>query len=330
MISKFRFCSIILQKLKASSPLIAIVGILMTLSACVLITDWQAIPYDPCTEYSPFHHPELIPNDTLVNKSISNQPSDPPTLLKVVNKSISNQPSDPPTLLSHIYLSSNIEFAFASGLTMNTDFQVNIKITCHTVKSCVCSRLMSTTDKPNQLCLFYARDENGHFISMESLTSKSVQPPELISCIPSFSTQSHIPPPVMCIHLYHPNQSVVHNNSKHIEKILQTSMTYGEIQSLQVLTNFSYYTAKMNCIHANVTDRHCHWTPSSTITNKECEDCPPICRSREQTLSFVQFTLGTAIMMMSLQVLWVSTAALASNQIPKEIQVMIGILYIGL
>ncbi len=25
-----------------------------------LLTDWQAIPYDPCTEYSPFHHPELF------------------------------------------------------------------------------------------------------------------------------------------------------------------------------------------------------------------------------------------------------------------------------
>ena len=25
-----------------------------------LLTDWQAIPYDPCTEKSPFHHPDII------------------------------------------------------------------------------------------------------------------------------------------------------------------------------------------------------------------------------------------------------------------------------
>ncbi len=25
-----------------------------------LIADWQAIPYDPCTEKSPFHHPDIV------------------------------------------------------------------------------------------------------------------------------------------------------------------------------------------------------------------------------------------------------------------------------
>ena len=297
--------SIILQKLKASSPLIAIIGILMTLSGCALIADWQAIPYDPCTEYSPFHHPELTHNDTLTST------------VNPMNTSF-NQPTNTPTSLSEVHLSSNIEFAFVN-LTTNTNFQVDIKVTCHNVESCVCSHLSSITDKPKQLCLFYARDEDGDLISLESLSSKVVQPPELISCIPKFSTL--LPPTVMCVHLYHSNQSEVHNNSKHIEKVLQTKMTTGHTQSLQVLSNHSYYIAKWNCIHANITNRHCHWTPSSAITKKECEDCPPICRSREQTLSFAQFFLGTAILMMSLQVLWVSTAALASNQTPKEGQV---------
>jgi len=36
----------------------------MTITGYLLITDWQAIPYDPCTEYSPFHHPRLY-NETM-------------------------------------------------------------------------------------------------------------------------------------------------------------------------------------------------------------------------------------------------------------------------
>ena len=53
-------CRVILQRLALSNQLIAIIGILMTIIACILSADWQAIPYDPCTELSPFHHPELL------------------------------------------------------------------------------------------------------------------------------------------------------------------------------------------------------------------------------------------------------------------------------
>ena len=31
----------------------------MTMSALLIMTDWQAIPYDPCTELSIFHNPDL-------------------------------------------------------------------------------------------------------------------------------------------------------------------------------------------------------------------------------------------------------------------------------
>ena len=34
-------------------------GMVCTIIALLIITDWQAIGRDPCTEYSLFHHPEL-------------------------------------------------------------------------------------------------------------------------------------------------------------------------------------------------------------------------------------------------------------------------------
>jgi len=35
------------------------IGLTATIVGAALIADWQAIGYDPCTQFSPFHHPEL-------------------------------------------------------------------------------------------------------------------------------------------------------------------------------------------------------------------------------------------------------------------------------
>ena len=39
--------------------MIAMLGVTCTVVGAVLIADWQAIGHDPCTRFSPFHHPEL-------------------------------------------------------------------------------------------------------------------------------------------------------------------------------------------------------------------------------------------------------------------------------
>ncbi|CAI8044643.1 hypothetical protein GBAR_LOCUS24744 [Geodia barretti] len=47
------------QYFKISSYLLTVLGMVCTIIALLIITDWQAIGRDPCTEYSLFHHPEL-------------------------------------------------------------------------------------------------------------------------------------------------------------------------------------------------------------------------------------------------------------------------------
>ena len=34
-------------------------GLICTLVSLLIMTDWQAIGRDPCTDHSPFHHPQL-------------------------------------------------------------------------------------------------------------------------------------------------------------------------------------------------------------------------------------------------------------------------------
>ena len=67
----FFLCRILFQWLKVSIQVIGIIGISITVCGYIALTDWQTIPYDPCTQYSPFHHPEIVPNITVKNHSIS-------------------------------------------------------------------------------------------------------------------------------------------------------------------------------------------------------------------------------------------------------------------
>ncbi len=39
---------------------LAFIGVIGSIIGASLIADWQAIPYDPCTEKSPFHHPDIV------------------------------------------------------------------------------------------------------------------------------------------------------------------------------------------------------------------------------------------------------------------------------
>ena len=48
-----------MQTIKLNSRIITIVGIIFAVTGLTLMADWQSIPYDPCTEFSLYHHPEL-------------------------------------------------------------------------------------------------------------------------------------------------------------------------------------------------------------------------------------------------------------------------------
>ena len=49
----------IIQELKIDSRISVMLGVTASIVGAALIADWQAIGYDPCTQFSLFHHPEL-------------------------------------------------------------------------------------------------------------------------------------------------------------------------------------------------------------------------------------------------------------------------------
>ncbi len=70
-LSMHSFCRWVLQFLKMDIRIVAMIGITGTILSLSLMADWQAIPYDSCTEKSPFHHPDIIYNSTLAEYNTS-------------------------------------------------------------------------------------------------------------------------------------------------------------------------------------------------------------------------------------------------------------------
>ncbi len=85
--------------MKISTPKIAFCGISATIIGYLLATDWQTIPYDPCTEFSPFHHPSQFQNI---------DPSLPPVRSATDRINLTNVPQ---TLTLNIHLEAMLNFA---------------------------------------------------------------------------------------------------------------------------------------------------------------------------------------------------------------------------
>ena len=81
-----------------SSQTIRIIGFLLSITGYALLTDWQAISYDPCTEYSPFHHPELFQSQGM----FSNESNDSNSSIKFNNTS---------KFILNIFSSVDLEFS---------------------------------------------------------------------------------------------------------------------------------------------------------------------------------------------------------------------------
>ena len=244
-----------MQKVKLSSSSILLVGITVTMTAYVFLTDWQSIPYDPCTEYSPFHHPEIIRNLTS----------------KLNNKSRLDLT---PLTLPEIQLQSVVEFQFDDNTTQHTPPPAFKDVTC---------KLDTSYFKaPTLPCLeVNTLDKAKNDSSALHYTCSSAQIYDLLCLI--------------------------------IKKI--TEQDPATAQELQIFSDTAPYTiARNSCMNAG---RHCHWVPISTITNSLCNDCPPICRAEEQTLNFVQFVIGIALLFLVFPAIDIPLMSVLSNHAPR-------------
>ena len=284
----------------------------MTLLSCLLMTDWQALPYDKCTEYSPFHHPEIFQNSPTLTANFSSVSGFP------TKRRACYSHEDPFSgVLIQLNINPTSQLVFSTGQKVSIHLQDNIKLSCHTSEECrTYCREPNRTIKP--LCLQYSVNKDGCLELQDGIsnkiTDKTNDGKEAFFCSTNFGFQSQFS---ICIQL-HKNM----NGEKH-EPVNKPFKNSVHAQTLQHLNPEDYNTAMFNCINANVTSHDCYWNPYSIITRRHCEDCQPICRSRSHSLTFAQFVLGAALLLASIPVAWVPVAALISNRVSKEAQVTI-------
>ncbi len=252
----------------------------MTISGYLLLGDWQTIPYDPCTEFSPFHHPNLT-------RSLKD------------SKSIAIQPLEEQShfiLHSHIDLSTNSLINFDNGITISNEvplFEAELK--CKSVSNCQCD------SEPEVACFDY--------INEQIATGVLINNTRVLKC--NIET---IPGITVCVLAQHPLDH---------ERSSESISHLAHVESIQVVSDTSYWTARNNCMNANVTGHTCHWIPSSVITKKECRDCPLICKSISQTLTFAQFCIGLTLLMFSNPFVFFPSTELVFNQVDSDYQVLI-------
>lgn len=299
------FFSLILQHVRLDNRIIAILGILMTIVASALIADWQTIPYDPCTELSPFHHPERENHTTLMQRSVLSVPQADVNCRKVDMNRTTASVLDSITINVQIQIQVN---SFETHLT-NT-------VTSHCQRVHSCPEYTENSNLP--LRLEYTVIWGSCLIPTMRSSEQNVTNLMAYSCN---SAASALP---VCILINTMTDS--EENSGSGDQVLDGLLTSNLLdvvhhQELKLLEENSYNVAMNRCEAMSTSQYHCHWLPDSLVTGHQCHDCPPICRSIHQTLNFAQFTIGAALLMVSLPIAWVPMAAMVSYRAPKGAQV---------
>lgn len=88
----------------------------------------------------------------------------------------------------------------------------------------------------------------------------------------------------------------------------------------QLSVNVSFLHAD-NCIALSTEDDACYWNPVSRVTGKLCIECHAVCRSRQRSIDFVQFSVGFSVILFVSQLYLMSVFSVASDYTPKRYQV---------
>ena len=267
--------------MKLSPQVILLLGTSITVTAYLLLTDWQTISYDPCTEYSPFHHPEIVKNHSRNSTPVFVASSNSPALMN-----------------PH----SEVDIKFDNHMTLSySGMAVTSRpsATCRLNPSCPFCKASVPLHQEIHPCLILEASKNGdsnHIKSSEKNTNVSTY--LRLSCS-SNETQ------MFCVNI---NIQGFHHSEDN---------RHYQVQNDEALSSLQYSTISNSCIHANVSGRHCQWIPFSIITNTVCNDCPLICRAKEQTLNIVQFSFGIFALIFGIPTFWTPLMAIATDYSPE-------------
>ena len=290
-----------------------------------LIADWQSIGYDPCTQYSVFHNPEIEDNITslLLDDNISPVITTPPACLDncmLLNDSsfLANLQKSPRNL-SHNYDQFNTAQLACTNLTDDD-------LDCLQCKSDGANGFMAYRININDSCYdFLSEKVNENVLSEVENSTRSG-----ITCTDLNNNLS------ICINVQNVASFPISQvqDFKEAVSLLTEAVINGENDEL-----FSSIAGAQNVrvedhpefrIKPELLDAsdlclssldNCYWNQFSPLTKVDCFACPPICRSVKRSLNFIQFAIGVTIFVLVIPISRVVLMVLISDNLSPENQV---------
>ena len=282
----------------------SIFGIVATITALLIMSDWQATLNDTCLEFSLYHNPHfgsasaghMVPDRHCWNAK--NWSTIQPNYhiigmdhghLEVVL--VPNKDEEKRRLLCDVYHSSTSCDACNANETLKGSLSI---------------------------------DKDSHNFCLETSATMAEHKHDMKELIIKCHGRSNESCDIICLHLYDSKNSQTarvqdNDNSPTIKNSYKSLIEDVYTQSLTVVNNSLYAVAMKQC-EAHSTE-HCHWIPNSVITKQHCGDCQPICRSTHRSLNFVQFSIGAFWFMFSMPVAEVSLPLIISDSVREEFQV---------
>lgn len=282
--------------------MISIIGVITTILGLLVMTDWQAIPQDPCTQYSIFHHPELMYNYSAAGQSVGHLPKEDicwsfgqeyqafnSSGVRIELQVVMDMDAKP---LARDLIECQLDLAPESCLNCNigNESLVNLIFTMDSDRACYVPYW-----QPSKA--FY-EDSVIHVLCQVQNSSSCIS-----FCLEFQNDASNESEP------FDPNL-IRHTSTSIVE------MAYA--QTIQILDDSEYHVAKNVC--ESHQDNNCHWIPDSLLVNEHCVDCQPICRSVYRTLNFIQFAIGGLWFMFTVPIAEVSLPIVISDSVSHDSQ----------
>lgn len=270
--------------MKVSVQMMGIIGISVTIGGYLALTDWQTIPYDPCTQYSPYHNPDMVQNLTKANVSV----------LALGQTATTGD----------FGLYTSLNFRFDNGFMQSVKIPLGLHGHCTKTTTCDC---YSSSEK-DKMCLTFISENSDKFnaVPLGSLVDKQKDGYDTYQCL----LFSHT---TICI-LKQATVTVPSHESN-------TQAVIGTDNTRKELTRDQLTRASDKCINADIPNHICHWIPYKQLQNGVCRDCPPICRSTHRTLHIAQIVIGSSLLLIGYSMVWFTALAISTNLAMKKCQV---------
>ena len=294
----FFFHRLVLEELHLGARVMVLIGLSMSIMGIGLMGDWQAIKFDPCTDRSLFHHLELL--HTYTSELATPVHSESVTgCVPCERQNLSTTVLQGHQYAIHIYAFPVItKKALKSG--------------CDLVASCpLCTKQgLQRMYTIGPTCLHLIVDP-----ARQCLQPANPDPSEITLYQPAFFYSCSMYKSLFEFCMRIPVEAP--------PELYATVEEYVEdvyAQSILVIEGRVAALAKRSC--EEMPHYSCHWNPHSSVTSKECEDCPPICRKKTNYLNFSQFCIGAALLLISVPLARVPITSLISDLVPKDGQVI--------